>query len=34
MPEITSVIPDADPNRKQLHLRKIGLKVVGGPDAD
>jgi DNA-binding NtrC family response regulator len=33
MPEITSVIPDADPNRKQLHLRKIGLEVVGGPDA-
>jgi DNA-binding NtrC family response regulator len=32
MPEITSVIPDADPNRKQLHLRRIGLKVVDGPD--
>ena len=32
MPEITSVIPDADPNRKQLHLRRIGLKVVSGPD--
>jgi DNA-binding NtrC family response regulator len=33
MAEITSVIPDADPNRKQLHLRRIGLKVVDGPDA-
>ncbi len=32
MPEITSVIPDADPNRKQLHLRRIGLKVADGPD--
>ncbi|MCB9689167.1 MAG: sigma 54-interacting transcriptional regulator, partial [Alphaproteobacteria bacterium] len=32
MAEITSVIPDADPNRKQLHLRRIGLKVVSGPD--
>ncbi len=33
MPEITSVIPDADPSRKQLHLRRIGLKVADGPDA-
>jgi len=33
MPEITSVIPDADADRKQLHLRRIGLRVVDGPDA-
>lgn len=33
MSEITSVI-DVDPSRKQLHLRRIGLKVVDGPDAD
>ncbi len=33
MPEITSVIPDTDPHRKQLHLRRIGLRVVEGPDA-
>ena len=31
MPEITSVI-DVDPSRKQIHLRRIGLKVVDGPD--
>jgi transcriptional regulator with PAS, ATPase and Fis domain len=31
MSEITSVI-DVDPSRKQLHLRRIGLKVVDGPD--
>jgi len=31
MPEITSVI-DVDPSRKQLHLRRIGLRVVDGPD--
>ncbi|MEQ1505155.1 MAG: sigma 54-interacting transcriptional regulator [Myxococcota bacterium] len=33
MHEITSVIPDADPNRKQLHLRRIGLRVTEGVDA-
>jgi DNA-binding NtrC family response regulator len=33
MPEITSVIPEADQSRKQLHLRRIGLVVVDGPDA-
>ncbi|MBX2800044.1 MAG: sigma 54-interacting transcriptional regulator [Myxococcales bacterium] len=34
MPEITSVIPDTDPNRKQqLHLRRIGLKVLQGQDS-
>ena len=32
MRETTSVIPDTDPNRRQLHLRRIGLKVVEGPD--
>jgi len=32
MSEITSVI-DVDPSRKQLHLRRIGLRVVDGPDA-
>src|SRR5688572_18532537 len=33
MPEITSAIPDAGPNPKQLRLRRIGLKVLTGPDA-
>ena len=33
MSEITSVI-DVDPSRKQLHLRRIGLRVVSGPDTD
>jgi DNA-binding NtrC family response regulator len=32
MSEITSVI-DVDPSRKQIHLRRIGLRVVEGPDA-
>lgn len=32
MQEITSVIPDPDPNRKQLRLRRIGLRVTFGPD--
>ena len=32
MPEITSVIPEDDPERKQLHLRRIGLKVADGSD--
>ncbi|MEQ1570981.1 MAG: sigma 54-interacting transcriptional regulator [Myxococcota bacterium] len=32
MAEITSVIPDADPNRKQIQLRRIGLRVIAGPD--
>jgi transcriptional regulator with PAS, ATPase and Fis domain len=32
MSEITSVIRDAQPGPKQLHLRRIGLEVVDGPD--
>ena len=32
MPEITSIIPDTDPNRRQLHLRRIGLRVIDGSD--
>ncbi|MEZ4238510.1 MAG: sigma 54-interacting transcriptional regulator [Myxococcota bacterium] len=32
MPEITSVIPDQDSGRRQLHLRKIGLTVLSGVD--
>jgi len=33
MPEITSVIPKTDPGRRQLHLRRIGLRVLSGADA-
>jgi transcriptional regulator with PAS, ATPase and Fis domain len=33
MPEITSVIPDPDSGRRQLHLRKIGLTVTSGVDS-
>jgi len=32
MPEITSAIPDAPPNPRQLRLRRIGLRVLEGPD--
>ncbi|MEN0068278.1 MAG: sigma-54-dependent Fis family transcriptional regulator, partial [Myxococcota bacterium] len=33
MPDITSVIPETDPGRRQLHLRRIGLRVQSGADA-
>src|SRR5262249_55761365 len=32
MSEITSVIPDDDPRKRQLHLRRIGLRVANGVD--
>ncbi len=32
MSDITSVIPDGDQDRKQIHLRKIRLTVVDGAD--
>jgi DNA-binding NtrC family response regulator len=32
MAEITSVIPENDPSRKQIQLRRIGLRVTEGPD--
>ncbi|MEM6929438.1 MAG: sigma 54-interacting transcriptional regulator, partial [Myxococcota bacterium] len=33
MPDITSVIPETDPGRRQLRLRRIGLRVLDGADA-
>ncbi len=32
MSEITSVIPEHEPGRKQINLRRLSLKVVEGPD--